>query len=215
MVNLILASNSPRRKELFSLFGWPFEVKPADIIEGPSLDESPVAYVMRLAYEKGRAIAETQDGLVIAADTIVVDGDVFLGKPEDEADARRILTQLRGRTHQVYTGMAIVNAATGDCFTAVCRTDVPMRDYTDDEIDAYLITGDPMDKAGAYGIQHVGFHPVTELRGCYASVMGLPLCHLSLGLRQFGQEIPVALPQRCQTLLNYDCPVWAQILGQV
>jgi len=152
--------------------------------------------------------------LVIAADTIVVDGDALLGKPEDEADARRILKQLRGRTHQVYTGIAIVNSGTGEYFNSVCRTDVPMRDYSDEEIEAYLFTGDPMDKAGAYGIQHPGFDPVSELRGCYASVMGLPLCHLSLGLQQFGHEIPLALPQLCQTLLNYDCPVWAQILGR-
>ena len=212
MTNLILASNSPRRRELVSLFGWPFTVLPADIDESRLAEEPPIQYVRRLACEKAQAIADRQPGLVVAADTIVVDGDELLGKPIDEDDARRMLTQLRGRTHQVYTGIALMDAATGRTFDDVCQTDVPMRRYSDAAVDAYIATGDPLDKAGAYAIQHGGFHPVEGMAGCFASVMGLPLCHLMVGLRSLGVVPPMEVPARCQTYLHYDCPVSREIL---
>jgi MAF protein len=213
MINLILASNSPRRRELISLFGWPFTVLPADIDESRKADESPVNYVRRLACEKAQAIGARETGLVIAADTIVADGNELLGKPVDEDDARRMLGQLRGRTHQVYTGIAVINTETGESVDNVCRTDVPMRQYSDEEIEQYIATRDPMDKAGAYAIQHPGFHPVEGLAGCYASVMGLPLCHLMAGLRKLGFQPVADLPARCQAWLAYDCPVFSSILG--
>lgn len=213
MRNLILASNSPRRKELLSLLGWPFEVIPADIDESRQSGESPEKYVRRLACQKAKAVAAQQEGLVIAADTIVVDGDELLGKPADAAEVRRMLKQLRSRSHQVYTGIAMVDTETGRTFDDVCRTDVLMRDYSDAEIDVYIATGDPLDKAGAYAIQHSGFHPVEGLTGCFASVMGLPLCHLVVGLRRFGLEIPEDMPKRCQALLDYTCPTLEKILG--
>ncbi|MBG0786300.1 MAG: septum formation inhibitor Maf [Anaerolineaceae bacterium] len=209
----MLASNSPRRKELLALFGWPFEVIPADIDESQKTGESAVAYVRRLAREKAQAIAATQEGLVLAADTIVVDGAELLGKPVDDADARRMLIQLRGRTHQVYTGIALIETASGVRVETVCQTNVPMRNYSDTEIEAYIQTGDPLDKAGAYAIQHNGFHPVEKLEGCYASVMGLPLCHLTVALRRLGWQAPADLPERCQATLHYDCPVFKEILG--
>ena len=165
MTKLILASNSPRRKELLALFGWPFEVIPADIDESRKADEPAVDYVRRLAGEKAQAVAENHEGLILAADTIVVDGEELLGKPVDDTDARRMLIQLRGRTHQVYTGVALLNTATGESGNTICRTDVPMRDYSNAEIDAYIQTGDPLDKAGAYAIQHSAFHPVEKLTG--------------------------------------------------
>ena len=164
MTKLILASNSPRRKELLALFGWPFEVIPADIDESRKTDEPAVDYVRRLAGEKAQAVAENHEGLILAADTIVVDGEELLGKPVDDTDARRMLIQLRGRTHQVYTGVALLNTATGESGNTICRTDVPMRDYSNAEIDAYIQTGDPLDKAGAYAIQHSAFHPVKTYR---------------------------------------------------
>jgi septum formation protein len=213
MKRLILASNSPRRKDLFSLFGWPFEVIPADIDEKRQPGEAPVDYVRRLACEKAHEVAQHAQGLVIAADTIVVDGEELLGKPVDEDDAVRMLRQLRGRTHQVYTGIALLESQSGQYFDDVCRTDVPMRNYTNDEIQSYIATGDPMDKAGAYAIQHAGFHPVENHTGCYASVMGLPLCHLALGLQEFGLKIPLELPQRCQEFLGPHCPDFSEILG--
>lgn len=214
MKNLILASNSPRRKELLSLFGCPFEVNPADIDESQLPEESPVTYVRRLAIQKASAIAAQQEGLVIAADTIVVDGDELLGKPIDESEARRMLQQLRGRSHQVYTGIAIIDTETSQTYEDVCLTDVPMREYTDAEIDAYIATGDPMDKAGAYGIQHAGFHPAEDLTGCFASVMGMPLCHLAVGLSKFDLPIPDDLSDRCQAFLDYTCPIFGNILGK-
>lgn len=214
MEKIILASNSPRRKDLFSLFDLPFEVIPADINEDVLPDESPKAYVARLARSKADVIASDSKGLIIAADTVVVDGEQLLGKPLDGADARQMLRQLRGRTHQVYTGIAIIRTSTGETFEDICQTDVPMRNYSDEEIDAYIATGDPMDKAGAYAIQHGGFHPVEGLTGCYASVMGFPLCHLVVGLRRFGVEIPEDLPQRCQASLDYVCPAFEDILGR-
>ncbi len=213
MINLILASNSPRRKELISLFGWPFTVIPADLDESRLAVESPIQYVRRLACEKAQAVAGRESGLVMAADTIVADGDELLGKPVDEGDARRMLVQLRGRTHQVYTGIAMINTGTRESFDAVCRTDVPMRHYVDPEMDAYIATRDPMDKAGAYAIQHADFHPVEGLTGCYASVMGLPLCHLVVGFRKLGVHPLEDLPMRCQEWLDYDCPVFPGILG--
>ena len=213
MKKLILASNSPRRRELIALFDWPFTVIPADIDESRLPEESPVQYVRRLACEKAQAIAAQENGLIVAADTIVADGDELLGKPLDEDDARRMLVQLRGRTHQVYTGIALIDTETGESFDDVCRTDVPMREYSDNEIEEYIATGDPMDKAGAYAIQHAGFHPVEELTGCYASVMGLPLCHLVVGFRQTGFSPTSELPNRCQALLDYQCPIFDDILG--
>lgn len=211
---IILASNSPRRSELLGLVCLPFEVSPANISEIRESEEPPVDYVLRLARHKAAAIADFQAGLVIAADTTVVDGSEVLEKPADQMDARRMLLQLRGRIHQVYTGIAIINTRSGDSHEAVCCTDVPMRYYSNVEMEAYIATGDPLDKAGAYGIQHPGFHPVEDLQGCYASVMGLPLCHLQVGLQPLGIMVPDGLPERCQAYLNYDCPVYGKILGE-
>ncbi len=196
------------------MFGWQFEVIPADINEDQLPGEPPRDYVGRLACSKADVIALKNEGLVIAADTIVVDKGHLLGKPGDQAEARQMLKQLKGREHQVYTGIAVIQSKSGQTFEDICRTDVPMRNYTDQEIEAYIATGDPMDKAGAYAIQHPGFHPVEALTGCYASVMGLPICHLILGLRQFNLEIPQDLPNRCQAFLDYDCPASENILGR-
>ena len=196
------------------MFGWPFEVIPADIDEDQLGEEAPMEYVGRLARSKADVVASKNEGMVIAADTIVVDGDQLLGKPRGKVEARQMLEQLRGRTHQVYTGIAIIRTTTGQTLEDICRTDVPMRDYTDQEIEAYIATGDPMDKAGSYAIQHAGFDPVEVLSGCYANVMGLPLCHLVVRLRQFGLKMPQELPERCQAFLDYDCPVFTVILGR-
>ena len=214
MNDLILASTSPRRKDLLSLFGVTFKIIPADLDESRLPGESPADYVRRLAYEKARKVAREAEGLILAADTTVADGDEILGKPEDGPDARRMLEQLRGRTHQVFTGIALVDSRTGESFEDVCRTDVPMRNYSASEIDTYIATGDPMDKAGAYAIQHKGFHPVENLKGCFASVMGLPLCHLVPGLKQFGLSIPADMVERCEDALDYSCPTLSRVLDR-
>jgi MAF protein len=150
--------------------------------------------------------------VVIAADTTVVDGDDILGKPVDGQDAARMLKRLRGHTHQVYTGLALLRVSGSEALTDLSVTDVPMREYSDAEIDAYVQTGDPLDKAGAYAIQHPDFHPVENLAGCFASVMGLPLCRLTYLLGQFDIFPAVAVDTRCQAEIQYDCPVASAIL---
>jgi len=211
---IILASNSPRRKELLTLLGMPFLPCPAEIDESILPGETPQAYVLRLAEGKARAAAPqvTADSLLIAADTTVADGLDILGKPEDERQAVEMLTRLRGHLHQVYTAVAVLRVTDGMLLLDTCATDVPMRDYSQAEITAYVATGDPLDKAGAYAIQHGGFHPVEHLEGCYANVVGLPLCHLTRLLRMLHVEPQVDVPAACQAALNYDCPIFQDIV---
>jgi septum formation protein len=211
----VLASNSPRRKQLIALGGWKFNIFPAAIDETPRPDEKPLDFVLRMAQRKAQAVAELslQESLILAADTIVVDHNQqgqpeILGKPVDDAHARQMLRQLRGHIHQVYTAIVIFNRQDENFFCDVCCTDVPMREYTDQEIDAYIATGDPLDKAGAYAIQHEGFHPVKHLEGCYANVVGLPLCMLTYNLAKTGITTKSDVAGNCQAELNYQCPVF-------
>jgi len=199
---------------LLSLGGWTFNVAIADVDESQLADETPGDYVLRLAESKARKSAENASagGVVIAADTTVVDGDEILGKPADAEDATRMLKRLRGHTHQVYTGLALLRVSDGDALTDLSVTDVPMREYSDEEIEAYVQTGDPLDKAGAYAIQHPDFHPVENLHGCFASVMGLPLCRLTYLLQRFDIFPGAAVDIRCQAEIQYDCPVASAIL---
>ncbi len=211
---LVLASNSPRRKDLLALGGWKFEILISDADESLLADEAPRDYVRRLAAEKARASSARADAsqVVVAADTTVVDGNAILGKPADPSEAKQMLRQLRGRIHQVYTGIAVLRVRDGNLLTDVCVTDVPMRNYSDEEIEAYVQTGDPLDKAGAYAIQHANFQPVASMQGCYASVMGLPMCHVTRLLRQMDIQPGADVPANCQMFLNYACPVFAEIL---
>jgi MAF protein len=207
---LILASNSPRRRQLLDLAGWTFSVSAADVDESLSANESPGDYVLRLAEAKARATAVAVadvDQIVLAADTAVVDGQDILGKPKDEADAVAMLKRLRGHTHQVYSGITLLRLRDGLLLKDLCITDVPMRNYTDEEIDTYVQTGDPLDKAGAYAIQHPQFRPVRSLEGCYASVMGLPMCHVILLMRKMDLRPNADFFASCETLLEYQCPV--------
>lgn len=211
---LILASNSPRRRKLFALGNWDFDVIVADVDETPLADEAPREYVLRLAKAKALAVQHKAeaDAVIIGSDTTVVDGNEILGKPIDEADAERMLKQLRGRTHQVYTGVAVYRVSDSKLTMELSITDVPMRNYSDEEIRAYIRTGDPMDKAGAYAIQHAEFQPVASMSGCFASVMGLPLCHILRALREFEIAPAADVPAACQQFLNYACPVSSAIL---
>jgi len=212
---LVLASNSPRRKQLFALGGWGFRVSAAEVNENPVVGEEPAAYVARLAEAKARAAANQAqpDEVLVAADTSVVDGRIILGKPADADQAVRMLQQLRGRNHQVVTGLAVLRTADGLLLSDFCATDVAMRDYTNEEIAAYVASGDPMDKAGGYAIQHRGFSPARPLHGCYANVMGLPLCHMLRTLRKVGIQSREDIPQACQAALEYACPVFEMILS--
>jgi len=207
---LLLASNSPRRRQLLSLAGWTFNVSAADVDESQLPNEWPADYVLRLAETKARAAAVAgvdADQIVLAADTAVVDGTDILGKPKDRADATAMLKRLRGHTHQVYSGIALLRLGDGLLLKDLCVTDVPMRAYSDEEINAYVQTGDPLDKAGAYAIQHPEFHPVASMEGCYASVMGLPMCHVLLLIRKMGLQPNAEFFAGCETLLEYQCPV--------
>lgn len=211
---LVLASNSPRRRELLSLGGWQFRVAPANVDETVHTGETPDRYVRRVALSKGQAALQhaSSEEIVIASDTTVADGIQILGKPQDAGEARSMLRQLRGRTHQVFTAVAVFRRD-APVMVDVCETLVPMRDYSDVEIENYITSGDPFDKAGGYAIQHQGFHPAASLAGCYANVVGLPLCHLLRLLRRTGCCDHNELPDACQAALGYVCPVYQQILS--
>jgi MAF protein len=143
--------------------------------------------------------------LVVAADTVVVLGDEILGKPEDAAHAAQILQRLRGRSHQVCTAVAVVEAASGRTTIRLNTTDVRMRDYSDAEMETYINSGDPLDKAGAYAIQHPGFRPVDRIEGCFTGVVGLPLEALVKGLAHFEVVPPVDVPAVCRKWTGHDC----------
>ena len=215
---LVLASNSPRRRELFTLGGWAFRVQAVEVNEQTLPDEAAAEYVLRLAQSKAQAAAGTLEAetVVVAADTTVADGEHILGKPRHASEAIAMLRRLRGRTHRVYTALAVLRPKDGLLLTDLCATDVPMRAYSEEEIAAYVASGDPLDKAGAYAIQSRTFHPALALSGCYANVMGLPLCHLGRLLRRAGlanDSHPADLPAACQAALDYTCDVYPQIWG--
>src|SRR4030066_1051271 len=216
---LFLASNSPRRRELLALGGWDYGILTTPVDETPLPAEDGRDYVLRLAISKAVTAARQAgvEGVIIAADTTVIDdqGDGkarILGKPCDQDDAAEMLRSLRGRTHQVHTAIAIISNQNGSMLTDLCTTDDPRRNYSDDEIDDYVARGDPLDNAGAYAIQHAGFHPVEEMDGCFANVMGLPLCHLTRCLAHTDITPQANIPQSCQAATGYNCPVYHQIL---
>lgn len=193
-MTIILASGSPRRRELLAQAGFEFEVMVSRADEQVS-DTDPFEMVEELALRKGMAVArdltgreEGKDYLVLGADTIVVKDGKVLGKPRDEEDACKMLTLLSGATHQVCTGVAMIpvrEGKIGEPFTFHEKTDVVMRDLTEEEIREYIRTKDPMDKAGAYGIQGMAGIFVSEIRGDYYNVVGLPLSATVVNLRKY------------------------------
>ena len=181
-MSIILASQSPRRKALLGLFGLPFTVRVADIDETMDPAKPPDDEVARVSRLKALAIRREENDIVIAADTIVVCNGQVLGKPVDEADARRMLKLLSGRDHQVMTGMTVLQGSRQFVTTEV--TDIHFRALSDQEIDRYIATKEPMDKAGSYGIQGGAALFAEKLVGDYYNVMGLPVCRLSQILKQ-------------------------------
>jgi septum formation protein len=183
MRNLVLASASPRRSELLAQAGFSFKVHPAHIPEDPLPDEDPIAYVVRLAREKAQAVfaqlsSEGSAALqVLGADTTVTLDNHILGKPEDAADAARMLRLLSGRTHRVITGVAVVTEKSTEVAAEV--TGVQFLTLSNEEIAAYVATGEPMDKAGAYAIQGRAARWIPRIEGCYFNVVGLPLALVS------------------------------------
>jgi len=210
---LVLASGSPRRNELLRLLGIPFSKLPADIDEGKREQESPREYVERMALEKGQTSEVLTDQLVLSADTIVDLEGLVLGKPIDEEDAINILKLMRGKSHRVHTALSLHNGDACSIESDVCLTNVVMRDYSDEEINAYLERNDFRDKAGGYAIQDSQFHPVEKVEGCYANVMGLPLCHVYRLLKKSGVRMDVGIAELCQRYNNITCDVYPSILN--
>jgi len=172
---LILASGSPRRAEILSAVGWPFEVVTSGIDETQKPDEDPKAYVQRLALEKAEAVASKQlDGLILAADTTVVVDNHLLGQPEDDHDAQRMLKLLSGKWHEVLTGVALIRVG-GASNLGIETTRVRFAELSESEIDWYVSTGEPRGKAGAYGIQGKAALFVEEVSGDYFNIVGLPI----------------------------------------
>lgn len=212
---LILASQSPRRRQLMAMAGYQFVTTSADIDETPLPTEAAADYTLRVSREKALAIQDQwpTDALIITADTTVaLDGEI-LGKPADDAEARVILAKLRDRHHQVHTAVTVLDSQTGNVVQSLATTDIKMRPYTDSEIEAYIATGDPFDKAGSYAIQHQGFSPVEAVDGCYTNVIGLPLCHMARLLSAF-EILPdpdhatlISLPEQA-----LDCPTCSKML---
>jgi septum formation protein len=175
--------------------------------------EAPAEMVARLSLDKARAVASNySEGWVIASDTTVVFENEILGKPKDAADARRMLRAMRGLPHLVYSGLALLDASSKREAVTVATTTVWMRDYADQEISQYIASGDPLDKAGAYGIQNASFHPVERLEGCYTSVMGFPLCHLYRLLKSWDGAPEEAPVRACLACTGFPCRVYDSIL---
>lgn len=189
MKPLILASASPRRRELIARLGVSFSVSPADVDESKFPGENAVAFACRIAHDKALTIASaTNNGIVIGVDTIVViDGEV-MGKPESPEAARAMLEKLSGRTHEVVSGVAVIEMPSGKTFIESAATNVRFKALSRLEIDRYVASGEPLDKAGAYGIQGVASLFVEGISGCYYNVVGLPLNLLYETLLEFGME---------------------------
>ncbi len=210
---IILASGSPRRRELMALLGLDYQVAAADVDERAAPGEAPAALAGRLSRAKALAVADGRAaGLIIAADTIVVLDGAILGKPADAAEAGRMLRALRGRPHLVLTAIALARRPDGACRSDLIETDVEMRPYSDAEIEAYIASGDPLDKAGAYAIQHAGFRPAARLAGCYANVVGFPLCHIYRALRRLGVGAARRPVAGCRAALGYPCAYYPTVL---
>ncbi len=193
---IILASQSPRRKELLSWLGLSFSVRPADVDERMHSKEDPALYVLRIGMAKAEAIAKnTATGIIIAADTAVIDHDEILGKPETKEKAFAYLQQLRGREHLVISGLIIRSIGDKRTIQEICRSQVLMRQYSDDEIREYIQTGDPMDKAGAYAIQGRAAAFVRRISGSYSNVVGLPLAETWALLEGAGFSLQPLSPQ--------------------
>ena len=191
-MHIILASTSPRRRDILALLGVPFEVRAPDFTETTRKELTPQAEALELALGKARSIAAGRpDALVVGGDTLIALGEEKIGKPEDADDAAAILRRLSGRTHRVLTGVAVINGATGAEFTHVECVEVRVRRCTGAEIADYVARGESMDKAGAYSIQGEGHRLIEGIRGDYLAAVGLPLRPVAGYLGDVGVEVPV------------------------
>jgi MAF protein len=195
-MRFVLASASPRRRELLVLLGLPFDVRPTDIDEDAGRSRDPQIVARRLARAKAEAARLNElDAPIIAADTVVAFDGALLGKPRDAGEARLMLRTLRGQTHDVVTAVALMPPGRRSILGRQPLTRVTMRDYTDAEIEAWIASGGPFDRAGAYAIQDAAFRPVQRYEGCYCNVVGLPLWPLVEMLRKTGLPVEVTAEQ--------------------
>ncbi|GGH61148.1 Maf-like protein [Paenibacillus silvae] len=188
---IILASTSPRRKELIASLHLAFEVIPSHADEHTTSDWTPEQTVQELAMRKALAVyrgleGNRQEAIIVGSDTVVVLDNEILGKPVDAADAERMLSRLQGREHRVFTGVACIDAGTGHSVVHYRQTNVTMKELSEAKIRAYVQTGEPSDKAGSYAIQGIGASLIDHIEGCYFNVVGLPLSLLSDMLEGFG-----------------------------
>jgi MAF protein len=203
---IVLASSSPRRRELLALLDLPFQAVDPQVDESPLEGEKPKSTALRLASAKAQEAARSHpDAIIVAADTLVILGEKILGKPKDRAEAVAILKALRGKKHRVTSGVIVLAGATGEKREEVAETQVWMRAYSEEEIARYIGRGEPFDKAGGYAIQDKEFRPVARVKGCYANVMGLPLCHLYRALKRVGVNPPSTPLEACKRFMGYNC----------
>ncbi len=206
---IILASESPRRQQMLSWILPEFEALPADIDETPLIGELPVPYCQRMALGKAMHFVNdlTEGCFALGSDTIVYINHRILGKPRNEDQADEMLKTLNGREHLVCTSVALAYRNNGKLSIqqSVCETIVRFRTLSRDEIHDYIDSGDPMGKAGAYAIQNHEFHPVESIRGCYAAVMGLPLCHVGVLFHRFGHDTFPQIRSACQAGTKVPC----------
>lgn len=192
--NIILASASPRRKQLLEQIGLQFEVIPSQAEEVVLAGETPEEHVIRLSIDKACEVANRNDvdgRWYIGSDTIVLCDERILGKPKNEEQATDMLRMLSGREHRVLSGYAIIDQQTGEKRAEAVSTRVRFRELTDEEIARYIASGEPMDKAGSYAIQGLGVCFVAGIEGSYSNVVGLPLCRLTLALKELGVPLPI------------------------
>lgn len=182
-MKLVLASASPRRREILETLGYEFTVRPADVEERIDNDLSPAEIAESLACQKALAVNASDGEVVLGADTIVVYGDKILGKPSGEENAKETLRMLSGKTHEVYTGVCLAGK-TGILKSFSVCTEVTFYELTEDEINGYVLTGDPLDKAGSYGIQSRGCYLVKGINGDYLNVVGLPIAVVARELKE-------------------------------
>lgn len=210
---LVLASASPRRQAFLRALGLPVRLHPADVDESPLPNETPECMTRRLAFLKAETVRTelpsdplAKPALLLGLDTTVVHAGDMLGKPQDALEAKSFLRRLRTGPHEVCTGYCLINLQTGRRRTGVHVSRLTMRNYTDAEIDRYVRTGDPFDKAGGYALQDQDFNPVAQVDGCAASVMGMPMYHLLHLLRdELGWPIPADFTSVCVRLTGRAC----------
>ena len=211
---LILASGSPRRKELLGLFDIPFVVQPANIDESQKPGEIPTKYVQRLAREKGMKVAQTSQLPVLSADTIVEFEGQLLGKPDDQQDAERILRLLRGRTHRVFTAISLIDPSNNLNLERLVESDVLMRDYSETELQTYLDSANWHDKAGGYAIQDPDFNPCESYTGSYTNIMGLPVEALMPMLVEAGFTLRENLSEYIEDALGSNYTQFAKAINE-